>query len=253
MCNSLGHLEPILLSDAPAEHQGGTVTDFEQRPDVPDEPQNTDPGTHTPLPERQHTCQLYVASAEASQKLQQEVQQQGAPQLGRWAALGSDAAQHAEGITGSGRKRARHSISAAASSSAGEGMAELFPAHHTAPLPASALEDEQPDAPHHRQLSNNHDQHIAMETEMTLAVARARAPGDCPSPGSSASDDLVSPPSEQHRQAALVAARAVAQAMGMQARHHDDIQVCSWCCDYSSMAPCHTCVSQSCHCAGPLP
>ena len=58
-----------------------------------------------------------------------------------------------------------------------------------------------------------------------LALADAGQMGEISSPGSSMSDVSASPPPEHSRQAALVAARAVAQVMGLQARHHEDIQV----------------------------
>ena len=225
---TLSHPEPSSDSGAPAEHQAAVAADFEQQPGIPQEPADNYPGCNTPLLELQSSRQL---SAEAGKDSQQEAHPQGTPPHSGWATLYPDAGQQADSITGSGRKRARHSISAADSSSIGQDVAVPSYAQHATPFPASASEGQHTDAPHHRQFSNDDEEHLGAITERTLALAHAGALGEILSPRSSASDQPASPPSEHSRQAALMAARAVAQVMGLQARHHNDLQVCSCCRD----------------------
>ena len=187
---------------------------FDQRPDLPQEPADDELGSHTALPELHST-----------KDAQQEAHPQKTPPHSRWAAVYPDAAQHADSITGSGRKRARHSVSATDSSLAGQDVAVPPYAQHTSPVSASVPQGQRWDAPHHRQLNRHNEEHPGIITEGTVALTHAGALGEMLSPGSSVSDQPASPTPEHSRHAALVAARAVAQVMGLQARHHHDLQV----------------------------
>ena len=229
--HSLGHLEATSLPAALPAHQAANTAANEQQPADPHEPAHSDPGSRMQLPELHSSRQPPPASSDPGGDVQQEAQLQGTPQHSRWARVYPDNGQHADSMTGSGRKRARRSASAADSSSRGDHITDPRSAQHIAP--PSASEERHPEALHHRQFSSNSngdDEGVITNREGTLVLAHAWQMGGVLSPGSSVSDVSASPPPEHSRQAALVAARAVAQVMGLQARHQEDMQVWQLCC-----------------------
>ena len=220
---------------APGELWAALPSHGEQQTSVPDEAAESSPGSYTPLPELHSNRQPTVDEICAGQDAQQKVYPQGTPQHSGWAQQYPDGPQVPHIITGSGRKRARPSISSASSSSAGEQAADISHALQQAPLPASAPQSQHTGALQQTYCSKDGEEAPSASVWRTVAAGGL---GEASSPGSSATDELASPPVELDRQAALVAAKAVAQVMGLQARHHVDMLVCSCSYDYQLRVPC---------------